>query len=92
MKTQNILNRLGLIISIIGVLIMFIWAPPQPDHSESFGLGLVDATVFSDGKTVAEHKEETKKRKQKYIFNSKLSLALIGIGFGFQFVSTFCKD
>jgi hypothetical protein len=89
---SSILNRFGLVLSILGVFLMFVFGPPQPDHSEGFGLALESATVLSDGKTVDEHKKDIEKRKQLYKFNSKLALALIGIGFCFQFGATYCKD
>ena len=97
MKIKNIvksskLNRFGLVLSILGVLLMFVFGPPQPDHNKGVGLALQDATVLSDGRTVAEHNRDVARSKQLYGFCSKLALGLIGIGFCFQFGATFCRD
>ena len=89
---SSILNRFGLVLSILGVLLMFIFGPPQPDHNEGFGMALESATVLSDGRTVDEHNKDVAKRKQLYSFSSKFALGLIGIGFCFQLVSTYYKD
>jgi hypothetical protein len=97
MKIRNIvkstmLNRIGLVLSILGVFLMFVFGPPQPDHSEGVGLGLQDATVLPDGRTVAERDRDVAERKQLYCFISSSALGLIGVGFLFQFVATYFKD
>ena len=34
----RLLNTVGLVLGMLGVLIIFIWGPPQPDFEEHVGL------------------------------------------------------
>jgi len=85
----KILNTIGLILGILGVLIIFIWGPPQPEHSKGVSLGLEDATpIDKSGKTVVELNIEVKNRKKFFSRMSSLGLALIMVGFAFQLLAT----
>ena len=70
MNNSKSLNTIGLALGLIGVIIIFIWGPPQPILEEGIKLGLEDNTPIDDnGKTVKEHNEETTKKditKQKH--------------------------
>jgi hypothetical protein len=86
MKT---LNTIGLILGLIGVLLIFVWGPPQPNLEEGIGLGLEDGTpIDSTGKTVKEYNDEVLQKKIKHNIMSRLGLGLIFIGFLFQIWAT----
>jgi hypothetical protein len=82
------LNALGLVLNIIGVILVFFFGFPQPTHEEGIGLGLEDGTRLADGKTVAEHNEEVRKKKKCYLCMSRLALGLIIAGFVLQLWAT----
>jgi hypothetical protein len=67
------LNTIGLVLNIVGVAIVFCGFP-QPTHEEGVLLGLEDGTTLGDGRTVAQHNEEIRKIKARYIFISRLAL------------------
>lgn len=73
---------------IIGVLLLAMFGVPQPDFDEGVGLGLEDATTLVDGKTVAEHAEDVRRRRRLYARLSKLALVLIVVGFVLQLIAT----
>jgi hypothetical protein len=87
MKAQ-ILNTIGLVLNIAGVIIVFIFGFPQPTHEEGISLGLGDANRLSDGRTVAEYNEQVRKTKFKYLCLSRFALGLVIIGFAFQLWAT----
>lgn len=91
--TSKILNTIGLIIGIVGVIFIFIWGPPQPNLNQGISIGLEDATpIDASGKTVAQQNEEIKKENKKYDRNSKIGLVLIMIGFGLQLIAIWLPD
>jgi len=64
---QQVLNSIGLVLGIIGVVILFFFGPPQPPLEPGVGLGLESATVIDpSGKTVAQHDAEVLARRQLY--------------------------
>ena len=67
---------------------MFFYGFPQPTHEEGMGLGLGDGTRLPEGRTVAEHNEEVRKTRAKYLCMSRLALGLIILGFAFQLWAT----
>ena len=77
----------GLVLNMAGVAIAFIFGYPQPAHEEGIGLGLEDGTPLPDGRTVAQHNEEIRRRKTKYLFWSRTGLCLIFVGFLLQLVA-----
>jgi hypothetical protein len=83
----DLLNALGLLSNIIGVLIVFFYAFPQPSFDGGFGLGLEDGTRLADGRTVAEHKADQVRLRVRYRNFSRLGLILLWIGFTLQLIS-----
>ncbi|MEQ1614239.1 MAG: hypothetical protein ABL904_15945 [Hyphomicrobiaceae bacterium] len=81
-------NTIGLIANIAGVALAFKFGYPQPSHEEGIGLGLEDATPLDGGRTVAEHSEDVRKQKRRYLFWSRAGLALMFGGFVLQLVAT----
>jgi len=89
MLCYKILNSLGLILGLIGVMFIFFWGPPQPNLEIGIGIGLEDNTpIDKSGKTVKEHNDETKTKRKFYNKMSRLGLAFIFIGFLIQLIST----
>jgi hypothetical protein len=88
MTCQQLLNSIGLALSMVGVLIIFRFGPPQPTHECGVGIGLEDNTRLEDGRTVAEHDREVEITKARYSRMSKAGLALVFVGFAFQLWAT----
>ena len=86
--TAQTLNTVGLALNIAGVILVFFYGFPQPTHEEGVGLGLEDGTPLSDGRTVAEHNEDIRKTRARYMCMSRLALGLIVLGFLFQLWAT----
>jgi len=84
----KILNTIGLVLSILGGILWFFYGFPQPTHEEGVGLALEDGTRLRDGRTVAEHKEQVRKTRGRYLCISRLALGLIILGFVFQLWAT----
>ena len=78
------LNTIGLSLGILGVLVIFFFRPTPADPQEATVLSVSSGTVFEDGTTEADRREEIRKRRQLYSCMSKVGLGLIGLGFGFQ--------
>jgi hypothetical protein len=83
----KLLNSLGLVLGMIGVVIIFIWGPPLPDFEESVGLGLSPGTVLADGTRISDIIADNSRRKRKHNFLSRFGLALILLGFAAQFAA-----
>lgn len=88
MTCSQLLNSIGLVMSMAGVLIIFKFGPPQPTHETGVGIGIEDNNVLEDGKTIAEHDRDVEKTKSLYSRLSKIGLALVFIGFAFQLWAT----
>jgi hypothetical protein len=86
MEQTQILNIIGLSLDFIGVTMLLIWAPIQPNLQEGINLGLEDATIVG-GKTVIEHNEVKRKQKKKIHFRSMVGFVLILVGFLIQIIS-----
>lgn len=86
--TAQTFNTVGLVLNIAGVILVFFYGFPQPTHEEGVGLGLEDGTPLSDGRTVAEHNEDIRKTRTRYLCMSRLALGLIVLGFLFQLWAT----
>jgi hypothetical protein len=84
------LNAIGLVLNIVGVVLLFFFGFPQPTHEEGVGIGVEDATLLPNGKTVAEHNQSVKSRKRIYLIWSKVALGLVLGGFCFQLAAV-CK-
>lgn len=78
------LNTIGLFLGMAGVVLIFVWGPPQPDLSEGVGLGLEDGTVLEDGRTVADHNQSVRSLRRRHWWLSRAGLVLVFFGFAFQ--------
>ena len=85
--TAQWLNTIGLALGMVGVVILFIWGPPQPDFDEGVGIGLELGTVLKDGREVSDMIEATRRLKRRHQIMSRVGLVLIGVGFGTQLVA-----
>ena len=86
MEQTQILNIIGLSLDFIGVTMLLIWAPIQPNLEDGIDIGLEDATILG-GKTVIEHNEVKRKQKKKIHFRSRVGFLLILVGFLIQIIS-----
>ena len=84
--TAQWLNTIGLALGMAGVVILFIWGPPQPDFGEGVALGLSPGDIF-DSKTVAERDAGLRRLKRRHTVMSRIGLVLIGVGFFDQLVA-----
>lgn len=91
MEQTQILNIIGLSFDFIGVTIIFIWAPIQPNLEDGFSIGLEDSTLV-DGKTVSYWNEKKRKQKKKIRFLSIVGFVLILLGFLIQIISNFLQN
>ncbi len=90
MEVQS-LAALGLTLDLVGVGILFLYGPPQPVLEEGIGVGLEDGTpIDPDGKTVAEHKKEVRRRRWRFLTRSRFGLGLIFVGFALQLYDSIC--
>jgi hypothetical protein len=83
-----LVNSVGLILNIIGVVIIFKYGFPQPSFDEGVSIVVEDATVFADGTTAQQLKEDAIKNKNKFRKFSYLGLGFILIGLIFQLIAT----
>ena len=81
MITAQTLNTLGLVLGLVGVALIFVWGPPQPQLEEGVGLGLEDGTPLGNGLTVAQHNAIVRRRRFRHAVLSRVGLALIFLGF-----------
>jgi len=84
---SKIINSIGLVFGIIGVIILFIWGPPQPNFNPGVYLSLETNTVLADGTSIQSIENDKNKLKEEHQTYSSIGLGLIGIGFLFQIVS-----
>ena len=85
--TAQWLNTIGLALGMVGVVILFIWGPPQPDFVEGVGRGLELGTVLKDGRKVSDIAEAARRLKRWHTIMSRVGLGLIGVGFGAQLIA-----
>lgn len=88
MTCQQLLNSVGLVFGMVGVLIIFRFGPPQPNLESGVGLGLEDGTLLTDGRTVAEHDEDVKQLRARHSCMSKAGLLFVFVGFALQLWAT----
>ncbi|MGA7750983.1 MAG: hypothetical protein WCA63_12660 [Gallionella sp.] len=86
--TAQIINTIGLLLNIAGVILVFFYGFPQPTHEEGVSLGFGDVQPLPDGRTVGQHNEDVRKTKATYLCLSRLALGLIILGFVFQLWAT----
>ena len=82
--TAASLNRVGLILGMTGVALVFRWGPPQPTFEQGVGVAVEDATLLADGRAAAEHEVEVRQLKRRHAVLSRIGLGLIGVGFLLQ--------
>jgi len=80
METCNIINSIGLILDIIGVVLIFFFGIPRKIDSSGY--------IFL---AVEEEDEKEKKSGKLYNILSHLGLILVFIGFALQLLSNFMK-
>ena len=78
------LNTIGLVLAMLGVVLIFIWGPPQPDLEASVKLALDSGTVLADGTKVSDVENAARRRKCRHWIMSAVGLGLVFLGFGFQ--------
>jgi hypothetical protein len=87
--TPKCLSLLGQAISIIGVVMIFFWGPPQPTFEEGVSIGLSEGTFLeSEGKTVGQLDQEKAAKKTSYEIMSRVGLGAVLLGFVLQFIAT----
>ena len=89
MNTKAIAT-IGLILGMVGVLLLFIWGPPQPSFEQGVGLGLSDIDIVEfEGEriTVGEKNKIVKRRYTVHKVMSSIGLGFVFVGFSFQFVA-----
>ncbi len=84
-KVFKRLNVFGLLLGMVGVVFIFIWGPPQPSFQQGISIGLEDANVLPNGKTVAQNNVDIAKKENHYRCMSEIGLMLIFLGFLSQF-------
>jgi hypothetical protein len=77
-----VFNRIGLVLGIVGVALIFKWGPPQPSFEEAILL----ATEGAGGDARAA---ETRRLKRRHELLSRIGLGLVGLGFAAQFAGTY---
>ena len=78
------LSTIGLILGMIGVILIFIWGPPQPSFEQGGSIGLEDGTRLPNGKTVAENNADIAAREKRHKIMSRIGLAFVGLSFALQ--------
>jgi hypothetical protein len=85
---NQIINTFGLLLNIAGVVILFLYVPPQPNLEEGVNLGVEDATIFEDGTSVAQINVNIRKLKKRHEIFSRIALIFIFFGFILQLWAT----
>lgn len=85
---NQIINTIGLLLNIAGVVILFFYSPPQPIFEEGVGIGLEDANLLEIGKTVYEYNAGIRRLRRRYEIMSRVALILILAGFILQLWAT----
>jgi hypothetical protein len=88
MRSAQLLNSVGLVLSMIGVLIIFRFGPPMPDLEHGVGLGLDEGTRLADGRTVAQHNADRLRLRTRHSRISQVGLMLVFAGFALQLWAT----
>jgi hypothetical protein len=88
MTSAQLLNSVGLVLGMVGVLIIFGFGPPMPDLETGVGLGVEDETQLADGRTVAEHNADRLRLRTRHSRISQFGLLLVFTGFALQFAAT----
>ncbi len=84
MSLADTLSAAGLIANMLGVGILFKYGFPQPSHDQGVGLVLEDGTILPDGRTVAQHNQDSLNTAKRYRRLAFTALVLIFVGFALQ--------
>jgi hypothetical protein len=90
MITSQLLNTVGLVLGMIGVVIIFFYGPPQPNLESGVSIGLEDGTPLPEGRTEAQYNEDVEKLRSRHSFMSKAGLVFVFLGFALQLWGTWC--
>jgi hypothetical protein len=85
------LNTIGLALGMAGVVMLFIWGPPQPSFQDYVPRSLEHGTVLPEGTRVAQIIEGKRRQKVRYALLSQIGLGLVGIGFAVQLWATWAQ-
>jgi hypothetical protein len=86
---QQLLNTIGLVLGMVGVIIIFRFGPPQPSFETGVPLVLQNPNhVLEDGRTLAEHNKDIERLRQRHAQWSKAGLILVFFGFALQLWAT----
>jgi len=88
MRYAQLLNSVGLVLSMVGVLVIFRFGPPMPDLEHGVGLGLDEGTRLADGRTVAQHNADRLRLRTRHSRMSQGGLLLVFAGFALQLWAT----
>ncbi len=88
MQNKLIINTIGLLLNIAGVVILFFYGPPQPNFDEGVSLGVTDNTIFEDGTSVSQINANIRKLKLRHKIFSRAAIVLIFFGFILQLLAT----
>lgn len=78
--TADQANTLGLVLDIVGIIVIFIWGPPQPKLEEG-------EAILADGKVYDEEDHKIRRRRRIYTALSRLGLILLLAGFALQLIA-----
>ena len=81
------LNSIGLVLSMIGVIVIFFFGPPQPNLETGTPILLENASPLPGGGTAADRDQDVQKKRIRYSHISKGGLLLIFFGFAFQLLA-----
>ena len=85
---NQIINTIGLLLNTAGIVFLFFYGPPQPTFEEGVNLGLENANLLAEGRTVAYHNTNVRKLKIRHEIFSRVALLLIFVGFVLQLWAT----
>jgi len=80
--TATYLNRLGLALGIIGVVLIFVWGPPQPSLEEA-------TFLTTEGPLDLVEAAAIRRRRRRHEVLSRIGLGFVGAGFAAQFCATY---
>lgn len=88
----RVLAQIGLALDAIGVGILFFWGPPQPSFEEGASISVSDDNFLSDGRTIADHNREIRKKRRQHAIMSRVGLGAIFVGFALQLYASFAGE
>jgi len=87
------LTKIGLLLGMIGVILIFRWGPPQPSFVQGGSIQPEGDTIINNsGKTIDEYNQEIAKKESTFKFMSKVGLILIFVGFACQLTAIYIPE